>query len=78
MLRLLIDTNIVIDVALRRHPFYDDAMEIMNQDNAGNCIGFVTATTVTNRFYVLRKPLGRNVALQHIRNLVESKYTYIC
>jgi predicted nucleic acid-binding protein len=48
--RVLIDTNIVLDFLLQREPFFQDAELLFQAINAGQLIGYVTATTLTDIF----------------------------
>ncbi|MDR3109103.1 MAG: PIN domain-containing protein [Planctomycetaceae bacterium] len=73
MLRLLLDTNIIIDLSQQRQPFCTEAVALVRQISNGNNYGFVAATTITNMFYILRKFIGRSEALLQIKNLLGSK-----
>jgi predicted nucleic acid-binding protein len=53
--RVLIDINIVLDFLLQREPFFQDAELLFQAIDAGQVIGYVTATTLTNIFYISRK-----------------------
>jgi predicted nucleic acid-binding protein len=53
--RVLIDTNIVLDFLLQREPFSQDAELLFQSIDAGQIIGYVTATTLTDIFYISRK-----------------------
>ena len=54
-MRVLIDTNIVLDFLLQREPFFQDAELLFQAINVGQVIGYVTATTLTDIFYISRK-----------------------
>ncbi len=54
-MRVLIDTNIVLDFLLQREPFFQDAELLFQAIDAGQVIGYVTATTLTDIFYISRK-----------------------
>ncbi|UNU21852.1 PIN domain-containing protein [Microcoleus vaginatus PCC 9802] len=49
------DTNIVLDFLLQREPFFQDAELLFQAIDAGQLIGYVTATTLTDIFYISRK-----------------------
>jgi predicted nucleic acid-binding protein len=53
--RVLIDTNIVLDFLLQREPFFQDAELLFQAIDASQVIGYVTATTLTDIFYISRK-----------------------
>ena len=54
-MRVLFDTNIVLDYLLEREPFSQDAEALFDSIDSGRIIGYVTATTLTDIFYVARK-----------------------
>ncbi|NJK68638.1 MAG: PIN domain-containing protein [Oscillatoriales cyanobacterium RU_3_3] len=54
-MRVLIDTNIVLDFLLQREPFFQDADLLFQSIDAGQVVGYVTATTLTDIFYISRK-----------------------
>lgn len=47
-MRVLIDTNILLDFLLQREPFRQDAEELFQAIDSGQIIGYVTATTLTD------------------------------
>jgi predicted nucleic acid-binding protein len=53
--RVLIDTNIVLDYLLDREPFSQDSEALFGEIDSGRVIGYVTATTLTDIFYIARK-----------------------
>jgi predicted nucleic acid-binding protein len=53
--RVLIDTNIVLDYLLEREPFLQDAEALFDAINSGQVMGYVTATTLTDIFYIARR-----------------------
>jgi len=53
--RVLIDTNIVLDFLLQREPFFQDAERLFQAIDTGQVVGYVTATTLTDIFYISRK-----------------------
>lgn len=54
-MKVLIDTNIVLDFLLQREPFFEDAEHLFQAVDAGQIVGYVTATTLTDIFYIARK-----------------------
>jgi predicted nucleic acid-binding protein len=50
--RVLIDANIVLDFLLQREPFFQDAELLFQAVDVGEVFGYVTATTLTDIFYV--------------------------
>jgi len=53
--RVLIDTNILLDFLLQREPFFHDAERLFQAIDSGQIIGYATATTLTDIFYIARR-----------------------
>jgi predicted nucleic acid-binding protein len=68
-MKVLIDTNIVLDLLLEREPFVEDAIALFARIEAGQVRGYIAATTITNIFYIVRKTQGREVALQAVTRI---------
>ena len=54
-MRALIDTNIILDFLLQREPFFQDAELLFQAINTEQVLGYVTATTLTDIFYIARR-----------------------
>jgi hypothetical protein len=59
-LRLLFDTNIVLDVLLRRQPFYAEAVRLLARVELGELHGYLGATTVTTLHYFMARAPARS------------------
>ncbi len=46
-MRVLVDTNIILDDFLEREPFVEDAAALMEAIESEGIVGYVTATTLT-------------------------------
>jgi len=68
-MKVLIDTNIILDLALTRANFYQEADEIFNLIEEGKIIGFVSATTLTDIYYILTKQKGKQFAFEFLKHL---------
>ena len=71
MKRVLIDTNIILDFALEREMFFEDADKILQLAFEKKIAAFITATTVTNIYYIARKEKGKNETLGFIKSILE-------
>lgn len=56
-MRLMIDTNIFLDVMAQREPFYHDSCAVLDLCEAKTVQGFVSASSVTDIFYLIRRQL---------------------
>ena len=54
-MRVLIDTNVVLDFLQEREPFVKDAVKLFGRIDAGEIEGFIAATTITNIYYIVRR-----------------------
>lgn len=69
-MKLLLDTNIVLDVLMDRLPFSDSAVELFSKVEDGTIIGYVCGTTITTVYYLASKALGAPKAREEIRKLL--------
>ena len=53
----MIDTNILLDVLLRRDPFFESSKSVLKLCEDGKIQGFLSASSVTDIFYIIRKAL---------------------
>ncbi len=69
-MRVLVDTNIVLDVLLGRKPFVDKAARVFGLIERGQVEGLLCATTVTTLDYLLTQTLSRPESIETIRRLL--------
>lgn len=70
-MRLLIDTNVILDVLLDRSPHVADSAKVLAAAEVGQVQGFMGATTVTTIYYLAAKQLGRTGADEAVNNLLK-------
>ncbi len=56
-MRVLLDTCVVLDYLQAREPFFDDALNIMIGISNREYEGFITASSVTDLYYIIHKSL---------------------
>jgi len=71
MTRILIDTNIIIDYLADRTPFAADSERVIEMCIDEYAEGALSASAVTDIYYIMRKVTGREKALIKIRPLLE-------
>lgn len=54
-MRILIDTNIVLDVLLRRTDFFDASYNVLKLSALDKAEALVTANTITDIYYILQR-----------------------
>ena len=70
-MRILLDTNIILDIALRREPHFTFSVQAFKAIDNKIVFGFVTATTITDIYYIAKREKGHQIALDFISNLIE-------
>jgi len=70
MKRVFVDTNVVLDVLLQRDGFWLDSMKIFQLAELGKVKAYVSASSMTDVFYVAKKKLSLFVARQAIEKLL--------
>jgi predicted nucleic acid-binding protein len=66
-MNVLIDLNIVLDVLLKRQPWFPEAAFIWDANVKGQIRGHIVATSLTNLFYIARRILGTDDARRAVR-----------
>lgn len=69
-MRVLLDTNVIIDVLAKREPFYRDALMVLRYSEMGRITGIITASCVTDIMYILRKYLQTPQLRKSVQSLV--------
>ncbi len=69
-MKVLIDTNIVVDQLLAREPFVDNAEQLLSLVDSGRIDGIICSTTVTTIHYLAAKVVGAPAAMEYIRKLL--------
>lgn len=52
---VLVDTNVIMDFMMKREPYAEDAIRIIDLCNRKQLTGYIAAHTISNLFYILRK-----------------------
>ena len=69
-MKILFDTNIILDVLLDRKPFSDLATALLSSVEKKELKGFLGTTTVTTIYYLATKVAGKKKADQEISKLL--------
>jgi predicted nucleic acid-binding protein len=70
-MRVLLDTNIILDIAMGRPGYAEKAKELMFHLNREQIPFFISATTVTDIYYILRKSENHASAMEFLQNFVQ-------
>ncbi len=69
--RLLIDTNVLMDVLGEREPFYPTSSQVWDRIHNGEWEGWISAHSVTTLYYLVRKQSAHDVAMRGIRVVMD-------
>jgi len=74
-MKCMIDTNIILDVFLDQEPFSTASKKVLSLCEEKKIQGFISASSATDIFYIVRKRLGSPEkayeALGHVLNIVK-------
>ncbi|MGM0652246.1 MAG: PIN domain-containing protein [Bacillota bacterium] len=70
-MKVLIDTNIVLDVLLNRKPFVKNALKVFRQAEKGRIEAYITASSVTDLVYILRKAYSLTEIKKHLNEMFQ-------
>lgn len=70
-MKLLLDTNVILDVLLDRKPFVADSARVVAAVEVGRIEGSLCATTITTLHYLASRTLGAKAAIREIANLLQ-------
>ncbi len=70
-MKILLDTNIVLDLLLEREPFCNEAKKIFTMIESNKISGFLCATTITTIYYLISKNLDKSKADNIINKLLQ-------
>lgn len=68
-MKVLIDTNVILDVLCKRNGFYEDALKIMRYCEINKITGVISALTIPNIVYIMRKELDAQKTREVIEKL---------
>jgi len=68
-MKLLLDTNIIVDVLSQRDG-YETSLQLIKHCELGHIEGFVSAITITNVMYILRKHIAPNLVREVVQTLL--------
>ena len=70
-MKVLVDTNVILDVWLTREPFWRDSAKLIGKIEKKEISGVICPTTITTLHYLGKKVLGEEKARKLIKSLLE-------
>jgi len=68
-MKVLIDTNVILDVLCKRLDFYEDSARVFRLCEVRRISGVISALTIPNIMYILRKELDETKTKEILDNL---------
>ena len=65
-MKLLIDTNVVLDVLLKREPFYKAATDVLNLTQRDDVREYISASAVTDIYYIAHRQLKDKATVKEL------------
>ena len=65
-MRVLIDTNVILDVLLKRSPFYEAAIEVLKLSVREDIQEFVSASAITHIYYIAYKNMRDKAVVREL------------
>jgi predicted nucleic-acid-binding protein len=71
-MKILLDSNVALDVVLKREPFFKSASIVIGLSQGGVGL-FISASAITDIYYIVHKAKGsKTTAITLIKNLLEN------
>jgi len=69
MIKLYIDSDIILDLLLKRYDYYNNAAELMTKIDKRKYKGYTTPLVIENIHYIMKKFGGKKKSIKNIRKL---------
>ncbi|WGV28565.1 type II toxin-antitoxin system VapC family toxin [Halotia branconii] len=69
-MKILLDTNVIIDDALEREPFLAASEQVLVMVEERTIEGYISASIVSNLYYIIRRSRNREWAASYLKQLV--------
>lgn len=71
-IKVLVDTNVIIDVLSQRQPFFVDSKKILILAEKGSIDAYITASSITDIVYLLGKYFDKEKSQKITQNLIKT------
>ncbi len=69
-MKILIDTNVIVDVALEREPYLVDSEQVLLFVEQDEVEGYISASTFSDLYYIIRRQKSREWTFDFLSRLV--------
>ena len=77
-MRILIDTNVVLDVLLKREPFNKTAVDVLNLVKRKDVCEYISASAVTDIYYIACRQLKNLLTVVSVAGVTEQEIRFGC
>ena len=70
-MKILIDTNVIMDVLVKREPFYVDSARVWTLIRGKFIAGYLSAISINNLYYIVNKLQGQKIAESFVDQTLE-------
>jgi predicted nucleic acid-binding protein len=71
--KVFVDTNIILDIFLKREQFFDYSQKLVLELPEKNCIPFISSSSVTDIYYICNKSgMEKDVILEKFKELLKT------
>lgn len=70
-MKILIDTNVIMDVLVKREPFYADSARVWTLIREKFIAGYLSAISINNLYYIVNKLQGQKIAESFVDQVLE-------
>ncbi len=71
-MKILVDTNVVLDIALNRQPFVEHAALLWRLAEQQEITAYLSNTSITDIFYIINKHAGQEKARAFIADILDT------
>jgi len=70
-MKILIDTNVVLDVLINNSAFFTHSKKIFDFAEQKQITGFISASAITDIFYIAQRKLGKKAVKEAIKRVLK-------
>jgi len=70
-MKVLIDTNVALNKLLNQAKFFEGSNNIFKLAEIGQIVGFISASAVTDIYYISRKNLGKEISKDALNKMLQ-------
>lgn len=71
--KVFVDTNVILDIFLKREPFFDNSQKLVLEIPGKNFIPLISSSSVTDIYYICKKSgMEKDVILEKLKELLKT------